>query len=193
MKLHAGIRAFLLSAGLFATSRASARDAGGRERIAHAIRPQETTVLLLPPIDATVDSAKLAPLRQQVVRLEMEYQFIARQFVVVGDQMAAEVAAKSPAMTFGGEAGPSERVLQEISRRAQARLVVGIVVREVAATASKEVPFQARSVIDLRVWDSESGTWLVNRAIEGFASEGGPPGWLFINSLGNAVARALGD
>jgi hypothetical protein len=193
MRFAAGVQVVFLGAGVIAASRAWATDAASQEMVAVGTRPSDTVVLLLPPVDATVDAARLAPLREQVIRLEMEYQFIARQFMVVGDRLAAKVAEQSPGIDLGGKGGASERAMDGLARRTRARLVVGITASEVVSVASTGPGFQARSTIDLRIWDSQSRRWLVKGARQGFASRGGPPGWLFIGSLRDAVGSALAD
>jgi hypothetical protein len=159
--------------------------------------PRQTGVLLLPPIDATVDSARLAPLRQQIVRLQVQYQFIARQFKVLGEALAVRAAAASPAVDLDDPGARTARNLDELAARAGAQWVVSVIVLQVASAHSPAGLFQARSTIRLQIRDASRHAWLVDQSGVGSAEVGGPPGWLFNASLrsaaGKSVAQALQD
>ena len=156
------------------------------------IVPRSTRVLLLQPIDATVDSARLQPARQRIIRLRQQYEFISRQFVVLGEEMAAKAAAAPPPLGVDGSAaGRSADTLDEWARRAKADWVVSILVREIKTDHSDDAQFKVHSTLLVQVRDSRRHSWIANRTYIGRLSGGGAPGRLFIESLRASTGEAL--
>jgi hypothetical protein len=166
--------------------------AGRTSSGADPVIPRETKVLLLPPIDATVDAAVLAPLRRQFIRLPEEYEFIRRQFVVLGDEMAARAAAVRPSVDLrAGAAGRSAETLDELARRTDADWVVSILVREIKTDPFNGAGFKVHSSLRVQIWDARRHAWLANGPYVGRLVGGGAPGRLFIDSLRAATEEAL--
>jgi hypothetical protein len=157
---------------------------------AELVVPRETKVVLLQPIDATVDSARLGPLRQQIVRLRQQYEFISRQFVVLGESMTAKVAAAGPNLDLESKQGRSANALDELAGRLGADWVVSIVVMEIAADESDSLS-GAHSTLLVRVRDARRHVWLTDRTHIGRSKGAGSPPELFLESLDTATEEAL--
>jgi hypothetical protein len=154
--------------------------------------PRETKVLLLQPIDGTVDSAMLAPLRQEFIRLRQQYEFISRGFIVLGEGMAAKAATAPPALDLqGGGSGRSAELLDELARRANADWAVSIVVREIKTDPSGGAGFKLHSSLLVQIRDARWHAWLANALYVGHLTGSGAPGRLFIESLRSATGEAL--
>jgi hypothetical protein len=154
--------------------------------------PRETRVLLLQPIDGTVDSAVLRPARQRIIRLRQQYEFISRQFVVLGEGMAAKAAASQPPLSLEGNAdGRTAETLDRLARRIGVDWAVSITVREIKTDPSDGSSFKVHSSLLIQIWDARSHTWLAQLPYVGHLAGGGSPGWLFIKSLEAATGEAL--
>jgi hypothetical protein len=154
--------------------------------------PRETKVVLLQPIDATVDSAVLGPARLRIVRLRQQYEFISRQFVVLGEGMAAKAAATPPPLRLDGNGdGRSAVTLDQIAQRVGADWSVSIVVREIKTDPSDGSGFKVHSTLLVQIWNARTHAWLAQFPYVGHLAGGGSPGWLFIKSLEAATGEAL--
>ena len=170
--------------------------AGGPAAGAELVVARDTKVVLLQPIDATADSATLAPLRQQFIRLRQQYEFISRGFAVFGEAMAAQAAAMPPPLDLaGGSNGRSAEALDELARRAGADWAVSIVVREIKidpkGAAFTGPGFNVHCSLFVQVRDARRHAWLANGPYVGHLASGGAPGRLFIQSLREATGGAL--
>jgi hypothetical protein len=166
--------------------------AGSPSSGAGLIVPRETKVLLLQPIDGTADSATLAPLRQEFIRLRQQYEFISRGFTVLGEAMAAKAATAPPALDLQGDAsGRPAGLLDELGRRADADWVVSIVVREIKTDPSGGTGFKVHSSLLIQIRDARRHAWLANGPYIGHLTGSGAPGRLFIASLRSATGEAL--
>lgn len=162
----------------------------GAERVV----PRETKVLLLPPLDATVDSARLAPLRQQIVRLRQQSEFISRQFVLLGEAMAARAALAEPRLNLEDKQGRSAEMLDDLGQRTGADWVVSLVVKEIAsddAPGADVAKVFVHSTLVIQIRDTHQRLWLENRTHVGRLSGGGSPPEMFIESLETATEEAL--
>jgi hypothetical protein len=177
------------SIAILATAGSSLR-AGGPSAGAELIVPQETKVLLLRPIDATVDSARLAPLRQQIVRLRQQYEFIGRQFVVLGEAMAAKAAAAEPDLHLESKEGRTAQALDKLAGRIGADWVVSFVVLEISADELDGMG-GAHSTLLVQIRDARRHAWLADRTLIGRFKGGGSPPEMFIASLDAATGEAL--
>jgi hypothetical protein len=158
---------------------------------AKPIVPRETKVLLLQPIDATVDSAALHPLRQKIIRLRQQYEFIGRQFAVLGEGIAAKAASRPPRLDLEGESGRSAENMDEIARRADADWSVSVTVLEIKTDPSGGMGFNVHSIVLIRIRDARRHVWLAERPYVGRVAGVGAPGRLFIASLRAATGEAL--
>lgn len=181
----------ILAAGIIAIlADFSSLRAGGSTSGAELIVPRKTKVLLLQPIDSTVDSVRLQPLRQQIIRLQQQYEFISRRFVVLGEKMAAEAAADIPTLNLKSKKGLSAEALDTLADRTGADWVVSLVVTEIAADESDSL-HGAHSTLEVRVRDARRHAWLADGTYIGRANGGGSPPELFIESLNVATGEAL--
>lgn len=161
---------------------------------AERVIPGQTNVLLLSPIDGTVDSSRLAPLRQQVVRLRQQYEFISRHFVVLGETMAAKAAASKPTLHLESEESRSFEALEELGKRAGADWVVSVVVKEIASDQSDSLDgakVSVHSLLLVQIRDVRQHAWRVNHTYVGRLTGGGSPPEMFIESLDVATEEAL--
>jgi hypothetical protein len=157
------------------------------------IVPRETRVLLLAPLDATVDSGRLQPLRQQIIRLRQQYEFITRQFAVLGETMAAKAAAVEPALDLTRPDARGRETLNELARRTNSDWVVSLTVQEVKTDPSPDNEFRLHSTLQVRIWNARGHTWLADRIHVGRTQGGGAPGRLFIESVDAAAGGALDE
>jgi hypothetical protein len=182
-----------LSAGLIAIlSATSSLRAEGPSFGANQVVAGQTKVLLLQPIDATVDSAVLHPARQRTIRLGQQYEFISRGFVVLGEGMAGKAASSQPPIDLEGNGdGRTAETLDKLARRAGADWAVSIVVREIKTDPSEGSDFKVHSTLFVQIWDAHRHAWLAQLPYVGHLAAGGSPGWLFIKSLDSATGEAL--
>ncbi len=156
--------------------------------------PRETKVLLLQPIDGTVDAAVLHPARQRIIRLRQQYEFIGRQFVVLGEAMATKAAANQPPLSLDANGdGRTAEMLDQIARRVGVDWAVSIVVREIKTDPSDGNSFKVHSTLFVQIWDARRHAWLAKLPYVGHLAAGGSPGWLFIKSLDAATGEALAE
>jgi len=161
---------------------------------ADRVVPRETKVLLLPPVDATVDAIRLHPLRQQIMRLRQQSEFITRQFVVLGESMAARAAAAKPALNLADPKARSPELFAELAKRTAADWVLRLAVTEIASDESDsavEAKVSVHSTVMIQIWDTRRHRWLDNRTYVGRTIGGGSPPELFIESLDTATEEAL--
>jgi len=176
----------LLTAG---PARPAERLPAARQATARATR-----VLLLPALDATPDAAHMLAARGAVIRHREEYEFITRQFTMLGEAMAARAAGESPRIRLDDVSGRTAGNLDLLARRTGADWVVSIVVLEAKADSSAgHSAFSVRTQVRLQVWDARRHGWLANGAFTGTDSGGDSPVFLFKDSLDAAVKGCLGD
>jgi hypothetical protein len=152
--------------------------------------PRETGVLLLPALDATADAAHMLAPRQLVIRHREEYEFITRQFKMLGETMAAGAAKTAPNIDLGNLSARSAGNLDVLAQRTGATWVVSIVVEkaELEPVADGD---RVRTRVRLEIWDARRHGWLARTPYTGEAYGGGSPVFMFKNSLDEAVKGAL--
>jgi hypothetical protein len=150
----------------------------------------KTRVLLLPPLDATVDSAHMQGPRQFVIRPLEKKGFQTRRFQVVDEALAAKAANASPPIDLNSLSARTAGNLDRLAKRAAADWVVNIVVKDAAADHSSGGAFTARTRILLQVWDARLHGWLANGSYDG-QNSGDSPVRSFKRSLEDAVQTAL--
>lgn len=155
--------------------------------------PRETGVLLLPPLDATPDSAHMLAPRHLVIRHREEYEFITRQFKMLGEAMATNAAAASPGIDLATLSARTVQNLELLAKRTGADWVVSIVVQEARMDSSEGGAFKIHTRVLLQVWDARRHGWLANSPYAGQASGGGSPVFLFKDSLDDATKGSLGN
>ena len=157
------------------------------------VTPRETSVLLLPALDVTPDSAHMQAPRQLVIRHREEYEFITRQFKMLGEAMAAKVADSSPKIDLAGSSARTSANLDLLAKRTGADWVVSIVVQEVTMDSSAGNGFKVQNRLLLQVWDARRHGWLANNPYTGQLTGGGSPVLLFKDSLGDATKGSLAN
>ena len=155
--------------------------------------PRETSVLLLPALDATRDSKNMQAPRRLVVRHRVEYEFITRQFKMLGETMAGTAADAVPKIELGDLSERTDTNLDLIARRMGADWVVNVVVEDAKLDASAGGEFNVRTRVRLQVWDARRRGWIVNGPYTGHASGGGSPVFVFKRSLDDAAKGSLGN
>jgi hypothetical protein len=154
------------------------------------VTPKETGVLLLPPLDATPDSAHMLAPRHLVIRHREECEFITRQFKMLGEAMATNAAAASPGIDLTALSERTAGNLDLLAQRTGADWVVSIVVQE-AKMDSSEGGFKIHTRVLLQVWDARRHGWLANSPYTSQVNEGGSPVFVFIDSLDDATKGSL--
>jgi hypothetical protein len=156
--------------------------------------PRETSVLLLPPLDATPDSAHMLTPRSSVIRHREEYEFITRQFRMLGETMAANAAHDVPQIKLIDLSARTAANMDLLAKRTGADWVVSIVVQEVKGDSSAgQSPFKVRTRVLLQVWDARRHGWLADAPYTAEDSGGGSPIFVFKNSLDVAAKGSLGN
>ena len=155
------------------------------------VTPPETRVLLLPALDATPDSADMLGLRRAVIRHRQEYEFITRQFKMLGDAMAVKAADSSPKIDLASLSARTSRNLDLLAKRADADWVVSTVVQEVKMDSSDGNEFKIHTRVLLQIWDARRQGWLANNPYTSHADEGGSPIFVFKDSLDDAARDSL--
>jgi hypothetical protein len=165
------------------------------EGILAAIRvvPRETAVLLLPALDATRDAKNMQAPRQLVIRHREEYEFITRQFKMLGEAMAARAADAGPKIELGNLSARTAANLDLLAKRTGAEWVVSVIVEGAGLDSSVEGDFKVQTHVRLQVWDARRRGWLVNASYTARVSGGGSPVFVFKNSLDQAVKGSLGN
>jgi hypothetical protein len=181
-----------LSAVLLLT--ASPARAGERLLPPRPVTPCETTVLLLPPLDATPDAAHMLPMRTVVIRHREEYEFITRQFKMLGEAMATKAAEDAPQIKLADLSARTAENMDLLGKRTGVNWVVSIVVQEAKGGSNGgRSPFTVRTRVLLQVWDIRRHGWLANDLYNSQDSRGGSPIFLFKNSLDNAAKGSLAN
>ena len=158
------------------------------------VSPRDTSVLLLPALDATSDAKNMQEPRHVVIRHRMEYEFITRQFKLLGEAMAAQAAGSTtPKINLGDLSARSAANLDLIAKQTGADWVVSLVVEEAKLSSSAVGEFQVHTRIRLQVWDVRRHGWIANDDYTGQATGGGSPIFVFKNSLDDAARGALGN
>jgi hypothetical protein len=158
------------------------------------IVPRQTGVLLLPPLDVTPDSAHMLAPRRFVIRHREEYEFITRQFKMLGEAMAAKAADAGPKIDLTALSARTVSNLDLIAKRAGADWVVNIIVQEAKGDSSAgQDAFKVRTRVLLQIWDVRRHGWLANGPYTGEDSGGGSPIFVFENSLDDATKGSLGN
>jgi len=158
------------------------------------VTPRETSVLLLPPLDATPDRADMLAPRRLVIRHREEYEFITRQFKVLGEAMAARAADAAPKIDLADLSARTAENLDLLAKRTGADWVVSIIVQEAKGDSSAgQDAFKVRTRVFLQIWDARRQGWLVNGTYTGQDSDGGSPVFVFENSLDDATKGSLAD
>jgi hypothetical protein len=157
------------------------------------VTPRDVSVLLLPALDATSDAKNMQEPRHVLIRHRVEYEFITRQFKMLGETMAAQAAgATTPKLNLGDLSARNATNLDSIAKQTGADWVVSLVVEEAKLSASAGNEFQARTRVRLQVWDAQRHGWTANGDYIGQTSGGGSPIFVFKNSLDEAARGALG-
>jgi len=157
------------------------------------VTPRETGVLLLPALDATKDSTNMQAPRRLVIRHRAEYEFITRQFKMLGEAMAAKAAEAAPGIELGDLSARTAVNLDLLAKQAGADWVVNIVVEEAKLDTSTGGEFKVRTRVRLQVWDARRHGWLANSSYTGQASGEGSPVFVFKNSLDAATKGSLAN
>jgi hypothetical protein len=184
-----------LSAVLLLTASPDRAQANGQERLLppDQVTPFETGVLLLPPLDAVPDTHSQAQ-RAVVVRHREDYEFITRQFKMLGEAMAANAADADPKIKLADPSARTAGNLDLLAKRAGADWVVGIVVQDVKGDSNAgQSPFTVRTRVLLQVWDARRHGWLANGPYTGEDNGGGSPIFTFKYSLDKTIKGSLGD
>ena len=187
----AGVKTALTAASVVALLITSPARAGEDVLAPMRVTPGETGILLLPALDATADSAHMQAPRQLVVRHRLEYEFITRQFKMLGEAMAAKAANTAPEIALGDMSTRTAASLDMLARRAGADWVVNVVVEEAKLDSFAGNEFKVRTRIRLQIWDARRHGWLANVPYTGQASGDGSPIFVFKNSLDAAVKGSL--
>jgi hypothetical protein len=157
--------------------------------------PRETTVLLLPTLDATPDSAHMQAARQFAVRREMEYAFLTRQFKVMGESMAVASAGRSPEMNISHPSDRTPENLDRLAGRAGASWVVNFIILDVKMDSSPEGissgAFTVNTHILLQVRDCAHHRWAANGDYVQRTKGTGSPIFIFKESLEAATNESL--
>jgi len=157
------------------------------------VKPGETGVLLLPALDATADSAHMLAPRQLVIRHREEYEFITRRFKMLGEGLAAKVAAAAPGIELGDLSARTARNLDVLAQRTGADWVVTLVVEEATLDPAAGGEFEVRTRVRLQIWDARRHGWLARTSYTAEATGGGSPVFVFKRSLDGAVKGSLRD
>jgi len=158
------------------------------------VTPRETSVLLLTPLDATPDAAHMLPARGAVIRHREEFEFITRQFKMLGEAMAAKAADDFPQIKLVDLSARTAENLDLLAKRTGADWVVSIIVQEAKGDSSAgQSAFKVRTRVLLQVWDARRHGWLANGPYTGEDNSGGSPIFMFKNSLDKAVKGSLGN
>lgn len=156
--------------------------------------PSKTTVLLLRPIDATIDSARLAPLRQQIIRLRQQYEFICRHFAVLGEAAAENAAAVDTTLNLSSLNQRTAKSLDRLATQLGATWVVSLAVKEIASDPIESFDGSKNSVhcsLEVQIRDARDHRWLVNKTCIAHVTGGASPPELFIESLETVTREAL--
>lgn len=158
------------------------------------IEPSQIKVLLLPAIDEPTGSEPRSRLREQIVRLRQQYQFISRQFIVLGEVMAVQASKQNPALKIDSSRDRSAEVLDELAARTGADWVVSLAMQEVGYDddpAFDGTHFTARTTLKLQVRDARGHIWLANRNHTSRATAGGAPPEILLACTLNVADEAL--
>jgi hypothetical protein len=156
------------------------------------VTSHKTGVLLLPPLDATPDSAHMLGPRHLVIRHREEYEFITRRFKMLGETMAAKAADSSSKIDLASLSARTSGNLDLLAKRAGADWVLSIVVQEAKGNSTAgQSAFKVRTRVLLQVWDARRHGWLANNPYTGEVSGGGSPVFLFKDSLDDATKGSL--
>lgn len=157
------------------------------------VTPRRTSVLLLPPLDGTPDAAHMLAPRSVVIRHREEYEFITRQFKMLGEGMAVKAADGVPKIELVDLFARTAVNLDLLAKRAGADWVVSFIVQEVEGDSSAgQSTFKVRTRVLLQVWDARRHGWLVNGPYTGQDSGGASPIFVFKSSLDEAAKGSLG-
>jgi hypothetical protein len=158
------------------------------------VTPCQTSVLLLPPLDVTPDSAHMLAPRRLVIRHREEYEFITRQFKMLGEAMAAKAAEAGPKIDLAALSARTAGNLDVLAKRTGADWAVNIIVQDAKGNSSAgQEAFKVRTRVLLQVWDARRHRWLANGPYTGEDSGGGSPVFVFENSLDDATKSSLGN
>ncbi|MGA3132407.1 MAG: hypothetical protein ABSD59_16490 [Terracidiphilus sp.] len=158
------------------------------------VTPRETSVLLLPPLDATNDAKETLPIRATTIRHKEQYEFIARQFKMLGEAMAAKAANGAPQIKLADLSARTAGNMDLLAKRAGADWVVSIVVEESKGDSNGgRGAFTVRTRVLLQVWDARRHGWLANGLYNGEDHSSSSPIFEFKNSLDEAVKYSLGS
>jgi hypothetical protein len=156
------------------------------------VAPRDISVLLLPALDATSDAKNMQEPRHVVIRHRVEFEFITRQFKMLGETMAAQAAeSTTPKINLGDLSARSAATLDLIAKQTGANWVVGLVVEEAKLSSFGGGEFQVHTRVRLQVWDARRHGWIANGDYTGQARGEGTPIFVFKNSLDEAAKGAL--
>jgi hypothetical protein len=193
VKLPSNNRAGLIKVPVIFLLAVSLARADGDNLAPVKVTPRETSVLLLPPLDTTPDSAHMLAPRQLVVRHREEYELITREFKVLGETVAGKAADSSPKVDLAEAAARTPGNLDLLAKRAGADWVAGIVVQEARMDSSLGGGFKIHTRVLLQIWDARRHDWLVNAPYTSRTSEGGSPVFVFKDSLDDAAKGSLAN
>ena len=185
------IKISLMAVSVLCLLAASPTRAGEEMLAPIRVTPSQTSVLLLPALDATTDSSNMLAPRQLVIRHREEFEFITRQFKMLGEALAAKAAVAAPGIELGDLSGRTAANLDLIAKRTGADWVVSLVVEEAKLDSSGGDGFKVHTRVLLQVWDARRNGWLVNHSYTGQTDGGGSPVFVFKNSLDDAIKGSL--
>jgi hypothetical protein len=184
----------LLTVAAIALLTAAPARAGEKLLFPTHVTPRQTGVLLLPPLDVTPDAAHMLAPRSVVIRHREEYEFITRQFKVLGEAIASTAADNGPRIELDDLSARTPRNLDLLAKRTGADWVVSVVVQDAKGESSAgQHPFTAHTRVLLQVWDARHHGWLANGPYTGQDSGGGSPVFVFKYSLDEAVKESLAN
>jgi len=152
---------------------------------------RETSVLLLPALDATKDASHMLAPRRAVIRHREQAEFLKRQFKLLGEALATRAAEASPKIDLTRVSDRTADHLDQLSRRAKADWTVSIIVEEVEMNPTDSGSLAANTRLHLQIWDARKKEWLIDQSYTETASGDGAPPMLFMESLDQAVRTAL--
>jgi hypothetical protein len=156
------------------------------------VTPRDVSVLLLPALDATSDAKNMQEPRHVLIRHRVEYEFITREFKMLGETMAAHAAeSTTPRINLGDLSARSAANLDLVAKQTGADWVVGLVVEEAKLSSSVGNDFQVHTRVRVQVWDARRHGWIANGDYTGHARGEGTPIFVFKNSLDEAAKGAL--
>jgi len=153
--------------------------------------PSETSVLLLPALDATKDAEHMQAPRQLVIKHWEQFEFITRHFKVLGDAMAAKAADAEPKIDLGKLSDRTPENLDAMAKRTGADLVVDVTIEAARMDAEAGGEYTIHTRVHMQIWDARHHAWVINGPYAGEIHGGGSPVFAFKDSLADALKSPL--